>query len=172
MYKPMGFVEFVKTPSLFPMLKTPLYTLFIQLSPQDCIWGSCIIVCQWSMLDTLITLTKFVIATSVGYMLKSGHLVKHPPLTSFCPLYKLSTFNFSLSIFSLIFLAGSMMKTERMVNAMPFSLMLSRSSCAIMSQRKATLRSASAMMGNLTVVFCVSLISSTHWSWELRSLAL
>src|SRR5690349_9428358 len=65
-----------------------------------------------------------------------------------------------------------MMKTERMVNAMPFSAMLSRSSCAIMSYRKATLRSASAMMGNATVVFCVSLMSLTHWSCELRSLAL
>jgi hypothetical protein len=28
------------------------------------------------------------------------------------------------------------------------------------------------MIGNWTLVFCVSLMSLTHWSWELRSLAL
>ena len=76
------------------------------------------------------------------------------------------------SIVSLIFFAGSMMKTERMVKAIPFSARLSRSSWLIISYKKATFLSASAMIGNSTAVDETSLISFTQSPCELRSLAL
>jgi hypothetical protein len=72
-------------------------------------------------------------------------------------------------IVSLIFLFGSMMKTERIVNAISG---LAMSSSAIMSYRYATLRAASAMMGNLSVVCEMSFMSSIHLSCEPRSFAL
>lgn len=75
-------------------------------------------------------------------------------------------------IVNLIFLFGSMTKTERMVNAMPFWSMFDRFWASTMSYSHATCRSASAMMGNCSSVLLTSLMSRIQRSCEERSLAL
>lgn len=71
-----------------------------------------------------------------------------------------------------IFLLGSITKTERMVKAMPFSSMLSRSCWSTISYWNATLRSASAMIGNESLVLEISLMSWIQRPWLPKSLAL
>lgn len=101
---------------------------------------------------------------------------------SLSPVCKLSTtLNTSLVflpvlagyiIVNRIFLFGSITKTERMVNAMPFWSIFVRSCASTMSYSHATCRSASAMMGNCRSVLLTSLMSRIHRSCEERSLAL
>ena len=71
-----------------------------------------------------------------------------------------------------IFLLGSIMNTERIVRGNPLESIFCKSSSSSISNRYATLRSASAMIGNLTWVELTSLMSLIHSSWEPRSLAL
>lgn len=75
-------------------------------------------------------------------------------------------------IVNLIFLLGSITKTERIVNAMPFWSILVKSCWSTMSYRKATFRSASAMMGNCRSEPLTSLMSLIQLSCDPRSLAL
>ena len=71
-----------------------------------------------------------------------------------------------------IVLAGSMMKTERMVNWTPLSSILVASWWSIMSYKRAIRRSGSAIMGKDRWLPVISSMSLIHKRWESASLAL